>query len=132
MDVLCFNVDRHTNNYGILRDRESGEIVSMAPNFDNNMGLIFRGYLEFDNVRAPQKTSGLLIQLFLELLKEHNLSYSPPKVDGALVRELANTTLPTEEIDRDYVVEFVLNRQHRLEMGIQELAQAPGMKQTME
>lgn len=132
MDALCFNVDRHTNNYGILRDRKSGELVGMAPNFDNNMALISRGYLVVENVRAPQKTSGVFIRDFLELLKERGISYTPPKLDGALVRELAATTLPDEEIDRNYVVEFILNRQHRLETGIQELTQSPGMHQTME
>ena len=34
MDALVFNVDRHTQNYGLLRSRETGEILSMAPNFD--------------------------------------------------------------------------------------------------
>ena len=34
MDALVFNVDRHTQNYGLLRCRETGEILSMAPNFD--------------------------------------------------------------------------------------------------
>ena len=32
MDALVFNVDRHTQNYGLLRSRETGKILSMAPN----------------------------------------------------------------------------------------------------
>lgn len=40
MDVLCFNVDRHTENYGVLRDVESGKMLCMAPNFDNNLSLL--------------------------------------------------------------------------------------------
>ena len=32
LDILCGNVDRHTENYGILTDRETGEIVGFAPN----------------------------------------------------------------------------------------------------
>lgn len=43
MDTLCMNVDRHTNNYGFLRDRKTGKIISLAPNFDNNLALISRG-----------------------------------------------------------------------------------------
>lgn len=43
MDALCFNVDRHTQNNGILRKRTNGNIVRMAPNFDNNIALISRG-----------------------------------------------------------------------------------------
>ena len=44
MDALCFNMDRHTKNYGILRDRDTGKVLRMAPNFDNNIALISRGY----------------------------------------------------------------------------------------
>lgn len=40
MDVLCFNVDRHTENYGVLRDVETGKLLCMAPNFDNNLSLL--------------------------------------------------------------------------------------------
>lgn len=36
MDTLVFNTDRHTYNYGVLRSRETGEILGMAPNYDNN------------------------------------------------------------------------------------------------
>ncbi|MEA4993910.1 MAG: hypothetical protein VB060_08790 [Oscillibacter sp.] len=40
MDALCMNYDRHIDNYGILTDPKSGAIVSMAPNFDNNLALL--------------------------------------------------------------------------------------------
>ena len=37
-------MDRHTQNFGFLRDIDTGEIISLAPNFDNNVALISRGY----------------------------------------------------------------------------------------
>ena len=37
-------MDRHTENFGFLREVRSGAIVSMAPNYDNNIALISRGY----------------------------------------------------------------------------------------
>lgn len=40
MGALCMNYDRHIGNYGILTDPENGAIVSMAPNFDNNLALL--------------------------------------------------------------------------------------------
>lgn len=40
LDALCMNYDRHIDNYGILTDPNSGKIVSMAPNFDNNLALL--------------------------------------------------------------------------------------------
>lgn len=46
MDALVLNVDRHTQNYGVLRDRATGDVISMAPNFDNNMALLSLGYAD--------------------------------------------------------------------------------------
>lgn len=44
MDTLCANPDRHSFNLGVLRDVVTGRILRLAPNFDNNMALIARGY----------------------------------------------------------------------------------------
>lgn len=38
-DAIIFNVDRHNENVGILRNRKTGRIVSLAPNFDNNLAF---------------------------------------------------------------------------------------------
>lgn len=116
MDALCFNMDRHMENYGVLRDRSTGRIVRMAPNFDNNIALISRGYPS-----EARHTNGLLIDLFVELLKEKGLSYQPPVLDGAVVREVAESTLPEEEIDRDYVVEMVLERGQRIRQRLEQI-----------
>ena len=109
MDALCFNVDRHTQNYGVLRDRADGTIVGMAPNFDNNIALISRGY-------GPdaRQTNGFLMDLFEGLLEERELAYSAPALDEAAVREIARETLPDADIDRSYVVEMILERGQRL------------------
>ena len=37
LDTVLANPDRHTNNYGVLRDPHTGELTGLAPNFDNNM-----------------------------------------------------------------------------------------------
>lgn len=109
MDALCFNVDRHTQNYGVLRSRADGTIVGMAPNFDNNIALISRGY-------GPdaRQTNGFLMDLFEGLLEERALAYSVPALDEETVRKIAGETLPDAEIDRNYVVEMVLERGQRL------------------
>ena len=39
-DAVVYNVDRHNENLGFLRDVTSGAILSLAPNFDNNLALI--------------------------------------------------------------------------------------------
>ena len=62
MDTLCANPDRHTNNFGLLRDIKTGKLIGLAPNYDNNMALISRGY-------PPMPTANdLLISLFNELM----------------------------------------------------------------
>ena len=65
MDTICANPDRHTNNFGLLRDTQTGELIGFAPNYDNNMALISRGY--------PSKpgSKDMLISLFNELIKEY-------------------------------------------------------------
>ena len=41
-DVTLNNIDRHNENCGILRNRKTGEIISLAPNYDDNLCLISR------------------------------------------------------------------------------------------
>ena len=40
LDTLIANADRHNGNWGFLRDISTGEIISMAPNYDNNLSLL--------------------------------------------------------------------------------------------
>ena len=40
MDAVCANVDRHAGNYGFLVDNDTGEVIRMAPLFDQNMALL--------------------------------------------------------------------------------------------
>lgn len=65
MDTICANPDRHTNNFGLLRDTQTGKLIGFAPNYDNNMALISRGY--------PSKpgTKDMLITLFNDLMDEY-------------------------------------------------------------
>lgn len=35
-DALFFNTDRHMRNFGVIRSSATGEILRLAPNFDNN------------------------------------------------------------------------------------------------
>ncbi len=62
MDTVIANPDRHTNNFGLLRDTVTGEFIGLAPNYDNNMALISRGY------PSKPKSGDMLITLFRELM----------------------------------------------------------------
>ena len=110
MYMLCFNMDRHTYNYGLMRDKKTGEIISMAPNFDNNIALISRGY-----TAQAKNSANLLIELFGELLKEKNIRYDLHAVSRDEVIKIAESSLPDEKIDRNYVADFVMDRYERIE-----------------
>ena len=109
MDALCYNRDRHTQNYGILRDQDAGEILSMAPNFDNNNALIANGYYP-----DPPNEWDRKIPPFVDLLKEKKLSYKLPPLDRDTLTALAESVLPGEDIDRPCVVLMVWNSMQRL------------------
>ena len=57
--------DRHTNNFGLLRDVKTGKLLGLAPNYDNNMALISHGY------PSTPKSGDLLIRLLGELMDKH-------------------------------------------------------------
>lgn len=39
-DFIVYNVDRHNENCGLFRDKQSGKIIGLAPNYDNNIALL--------------------------------------------------------------------------------------------
>ena len=63
MDTITANPDRHTSNFGLLRDTKTGKLLGLAPMFDHNMALIARGY------PSKPKSGDLLISLFNDVLK---------------------------------------------------------------
>ena len=120
LDALVFNMDRHTNNYGFLRDRQTGEILSMAPLFDHNISLVSRGYPS----NATQK-GGLLSRLFVEFMEEEaqaksdflTLGLTPPTEE--MVRKAVslanNPSFGPEVVREDFLVEFVMSTENWLE-----------------
>lgn len=65
LDTICANPDRHTNNFGLLRDIKTGEHLGLAPNFDNNMALISRGY------PSNPQANDMLISCFNQFMKQY-------------------------------------------------------------
>ena len=66
MDTLVNNVDRHNENYGFLRNKKTGKIIKMAPNFDNNMALISRNSLN------ENCTKDGFVGIFVKFLQKNN------------------------------------------------------------
>ena len=87
LDAVCENVDRHTNNYGVLRDVVSGKILSLAPNYDNNLALVSRGY-----PNRADRTGLLQVLLFIRgddtMGYQESLIYIQPQEQvGQIVKE---------------------------------------------
>lgn len=82
LDAVVANPDRHTANFGLLRDQITGELLGLAPLFDHNMALIARGY---PKARPEQD---LLITLFNELTETYpEFKRLIPRVTEELVRD---------------------------------------------
>jgi len=103
VDTIAANPDRHTFNFGLLRDAATGEIVSLAPNFDNNMALIARGY---PGNLARKKD--VLISCFNELMAfDLSLKQYVPSLSEEDIRTvLAKVNM---RVRSDVVVRFVMS-----------------------
>ena len=114
MDALTLNPDRHTENYGILRDRETGEILCMAPNFDNNLALVSRGYGQ--DGRPPANP---MIRFFHELLESQGVKYEyPPLPGGQELRDVIKDAADGLDIDQEYVLRMIqANYQNLTDFG---------------
>jgi len=109
LDTLCFNMDRHTHNYGFLRDVTTGKILSLAPNFDNNIALISRGYSK--NI---SRDNDKLISLFEEFIKEKQIVFSLPSLTKEIVKNIADA-IPIPNIDSEYVSMFIINGYNKIQ-----------------
>lgn len=104
LDTICANPDRHTFNFGVLRDIDSGNIIGLAPNFDNNMALISRGY--------PKNTGSrndLLIKLFNDLLSyDDTLKKYVPLISADMIKDTIKSV--GMKVKSNYITEFIMNR----------------------
>ena len=132
MDTLCLNLDRHTKNFGVLRDVESGKILKMAPNYDNNVALISRGTVN----DISRKTDGL-IEFFEEFVKGNEAAgklYSEmdiPVVTVDIIDECLKE-IPIQT-DNEYIRAFILNGQKRMAeiLGVDLNQEQAGTEMTM-
>lgn len=119
MDTICYNMDRHTENFGFLRDVHTGEFVSMAPNYDNNIALISRGYLN-----TTDRSHDGLVGFFRSFLrdnpraKELYQNMELPTITEEIIDECLDE-IPIEA-DRDFIRAFILNGQSTVQEAIWE------------
>lgn len=105
MDTICANPDRHTNNFGLLRDIKTGELIGFAPNYDNNMALISRGY--------PSKpgSKDMLIKIFNDLMDAYpSFREYLPEVTESTVRKVLDKL--NMKVKSQVIVDLVMGRYH--------------------
>lgn len=103
LDTIIANPDRHTNNFGLLRNNITGELLGLAPNFDNNMALISRGY-------PSMPVSGdILIRLFKEVTDRYKeLKAFLPELSESIVSECIDE-IPIN-VRGEYITELIMAR----------------------
>ena len=110
LDSICYNMDRHTENFGFLRDVDTGKIISMAPNYDNNIALISRGYPN----SADREHDGI-IRFFREFVQGNPTAKAMyqnielPEITQKMIEECFSD-IPIE-VDRSFIKSFILHGQ---------------------
>lgn len=103
LDAVTANPDRHTFNFGLLRDTVTGDLLGLAPLFDHNAALIARGYPS-----APPKPD-MLIRLFNDVMKEHpEYRQYVPVLTEQTVREVIDRI--GMEVRTQAIVDMVVGR----------------------
>ena len=103
LDTICANPDRHTFNFGVLRNAETGEILGLAPNFDNNMALISRGY-----PKNITRKNDLLIKLFNELMQhDEKLKKYIPTLSEEIIKSVIKSV--GMRVKAKEITEFIMN-----------------------
>jgi len=107
LDTIVANPDRHTNNFGLLRDTKTGEFIRLAPNYDNNIALISRGY------PSKPKSSDLLIFLYNELINEYPeyREYIPTVSEEIVYQVITKLNM---RVKTQTIIEIVMSRYNLL------------------
>jgi hypothetical protein len=95
LDALIANPDRHTFNFGLMRDRSTGMLTGLAPLFDHNMALAGGGHT--------------LAGMCIDLLEQYpaGREFLPAVSEETVLHALENTGLPC---DRTAVLRSVMER----------------------
>lgn len=120
LDTLCFNRDRHTKNYGFLRDINTGAILSLAPNYDNNLSLIANDCPDVSRINDG------LIRFFSDFINSNETAakmLTEMNIHKVSVSDIENiiSSIPIK-VDAVYIKDFILNGQEKIEEIVKDAA----------
>ena len=109
-DSVVDNVDRHNENLGLLRNKKNGSIVSLAPNYDNNLALIANKDSLNKNV-AKDKFVGIFIE-FINKYKEAKDLFKEIQFKEIVFEDIANiiNDIPIKVDNMEDLINSVLIR----------------------
>ena len=112
-DCVINNVDRHNENLGLMRDKKTGKIVSLAPNFDNNLALL--GYDKKLNMQANKDGFIYLFIKFINTNDEAKIRFKKLKIKiinkDTINKCINKIPIAIKDID---ITNYVLNRYNYL------------------
>jgi hypothetical protein len=120
LDTLVINFDRHNDNFGFIRNRSDGNIIRLAPNFDNNLSLISKGYM------SNNERNDIMVKYFIEFLEDNKNEINPNMFERIGRREIEYLLDKTAkkcnlEIDLDFLTGLIYNAYSKIQEAIKEI-----------
>jgi len=75
LDYIVYNIDRHTHNYGLLKNFSDGKVISMAPAFDFNLCLTA------NNCFVKDKSPDFMLKFVIDAVKYSKLDFKIKEAD---------------------------------------------------
>lgn len=120
LDALIYNLDRHLYNYGILRDVETGEVLSLAPIYDQNLALSMV-LLDYDHIMAGERDE--MFYDWARLVDDQMVQVKIPQLGREkMERIISGITMPEMPMDmRQQVIDVLVERGRWIEEKVQQI-----------
>ena len=107
LDAITSNNDRTLNDMGLLRNKQTGQVLRLAPNFDNNRCL---DNLKLEPVNDPSVRNFVTFIKSNKLVKKFARKAKIPKLKADLFKKLVIKIDPAKKNDYKIYRDFVISR----------------------
>lgn len=97
LDGIVSNIDRHEYNFGMLKSTTTGEIIGLAPNFDNNLALGSGGHPTTTYLLKEYLSNFGVLEHQKQIIGKLNYSLIC-KIDKEVKKELGNLGASTDYV----------------------------------